>query len=963
MNLDILISVGNWLYEKSPAQYVSKEKNAILVYGESDLADALFDMLFTTTFLPSLTINLVRVSANAEEKMDRFLSRNADTLEYFAKTQMSDDQLQRPLAIHFLDAHSDWRFFRYAYAIVPEGTALEEKAGRIVCLNDIPVLHSAGDTWSSADEDSVPVLSVTRKVHTAYTLGWNDRYREEDIDRDLYGSLTGDKKEDYMLRSSLRLSVSIPWKLAIAGASNADELYQRLNNKKLTVEGRRIKDYLAWQEHRSWQAFMTLDGWRMPQAGEMTDYLFRNGNDHREKNRKLHPCLCDLTADDWFSNKKALRDYMPSEWSGLYRDALNDFPLLDQVSLRIHHQCKQIISQETYRDEMQEAFRALEHTLMSCYPPRVDIHFEHLRLAEKMFNRLLNNEANSYHPYEHACRRFIQELRQISNATNCDIRDIENAFSAVQKKAAAAVERNKYCDYKAIDANIIDWLPWIIAETDVDTIWKFCSAENTFTNLMSSIILRPRRLVLICQERDLSKKTLEIYRSILVQHGLSDIIVASINVSDLDEGQLPIDTMLSQNVIDAGEATDEMENSVIVPQGVKVVYFLKGKLRDRIGVAACAKYYPSQIEIVVDEVLQIKGKLSLSMEENNDMLGMEEDYLQLWRLCTELKPKGMWHKVISLLQKAELAIRLPIYRDKGRAEQILTFSLSSGGYERLIRNGGLRALYDLQKQKALSRLFIDSINNELSMTMFPHEVNGDMDYTDSQKTLSAIISEAADQSQFAVDVGYVAKNAPVGVYDLNEEIGISSPDEAESEALEKLVKEGLLIKRDNFTNYTYKTVAVRHGLAEEGFPLEAYVYYTLFLSGRFNDVRSNVRVMTEKKDYITLEKEIDVLVIRNGVLGIISCKDTGDIKKEHIIELAEQAKMYGTKAKPILVCSHYNMDGRPGKKYLKTLGDDIIEQCELRGVSLVGYDALDPAQDKAKESGNKLVDSIYNIIS
>ena len=955
MNIDILISAANWLYDNSPASSVTKGNNAILVCGDGELADVLFDLLFTTAFKPGLPIDLIRVVPNAEEKEYEFLSRDAEHLEYFKKKDSGEDAA-KPITICFMDEKSDWQSQNYAYAIVPEGVTVNCEGEHTHCLNGILILNHAGPTWSAENEPNVPILKIARKVHTAYTLGWNDRYREEDIERDLYGS------NDYMLRSSLRLAVSIPWKLEIVGAHNAETLLRKLNDKSHILNGHTVRDYLAWQEHRSWQVFMMLDGWSIPDPEVMVKYMFQKDNDHRNKDKRFHPCLCDITEDDWFSGKRTLKSIAPSEWSGLYKNASNEFNLMDQISLRIHHRSKEIVLQKSYRNEMKVCFDALERALIVCHPARIDIHFENLRLMEKMFQRLLNNESNSYHPYELACHRFLMDLKSDNAGVNVDISAIEDAFSALQKKAHVAVERNKYCDYREIDSNIIDWLPWIIADTDVDTIWKLYCEENSFTNIMSSMILRPKNLILVYQDKSADKNR-EVYEAILAQHGLSGISVSAVSVSNLENGALPIDeAMLDRTVIDVSEASDDLEYSIVVPQGVKVVYFSRGKLRDRIGAPSCAKFFPQQIKLGIDELLQIKGKVVLSLDESNDLLGMEEDYAGLWRLCTEMKSGSAWHDVIKKLQDAEKAIRLPIYRNKGREEREKQYTLPEGTYERLIRNGGLRVLYGLQKRGAISHLLINAEKNELSLRMYPHEEKGEMDYSESEATLDKIIIDSSDQSRFAIDTGYLAKNAAMGVYDLNSHIKIDNLSRTQLDALNKLVGNGYVRRQANPQEYTYKSTAVRHALAEEGFALEAYVYYALFLSGCFDDVRVNVRIATQQVDYNTLEKELDVLVIRNGVLGIISCKDTREVKKEHIKELAEQAKMYGIKAKPILVCANYNLDEDQIESGRKPLSNAIVEQCELRGVERIGYDMLDPKPEKVEESGKKLIETVCRII-
>ena len=981
MNLDALISAANWLYEHCPAGRFTEADNAILVYGEGELADALFEMLFTTAYERGRTIDLVRVSRDAQEKGFAFIGRNPDALEYFARIPIGDQDLRRPLSIHFLDEDSDWRSFRYAYAFLPKDVPLECATGALTALEDIPALRSKGETWSAEDEADVRVLRIARRVHTAYTIGWNDRYREEDLSRELYGRLGEEGDSDYALRSSMRLAVSIPWKMKMVNASSAAELAKAVRGTKRNYNGHTAKDYLAWQEHRSWQAFMTLDQWRMPTDEEMDRYMFRDGNDDRNKVEKLHPCLCDLENDDWFDAPRELSDASPSDWARLYDEAMDQFCTLDRMSLEVHHRCEQIVLSKAYRDEMQAAFNTLERALITCHPPRVDIHFGRLRSMEKLFERLSNNETNSNHPFELASQLFIEGVLRAGRESGGDMGPIRAAYKAVQSKAGLAIERNNYSDYKEIDSRIIEWLPWIIEEGKVDTIWKLYAPDSYFENVISTMILRPRRLVLVCKDRRLSVEKLSTFRQILSQHGLTeeDVTLESIALKDLDEGRLDFgDSLPELNCVDVSNAEASLQSNVVVPEGAREICLEKGILYDtnKSSRPQGPVSYCKQIGFTIDEVIQIKGNTVLSLDENNDTLGMEDDYLDLWKLCTELKSGGAgnkWEALFKVLERADEGIRQPIYREKeGRGFRDKEYrNLRDDFYEVLIRNGGLRTLYDMQRRRAISRLIIDPENKWIGLRLFPHEYSEDLerkeDYTDSEKTVEDIIY-SDESGQFAMDVGYQAVNRPVHVYDLNRPIRVEGADANARLALSRLAAKGLILPQQNADEYKYKTVAVRHALKERGFALEAYVYYTLFLSGRFDDVRSNVRIKTEDVRNNELETELDVLVIKNGVMGLISCKDRPRVNKKdektgkennHVLEFVEQAKKFGIGAKPILVCAHYNMENRPNHETLWPLDDLTVMLCQASGVKLIGYDALDPRDEDAKK---RLVDTVEQFL-
>ena len=116
---------------------------------------------------------------------------------------------------------------------------------------------------------------------------------------------------------------------------------------------------------------------------------------------------------------------------------------------------------------------------------------------------------------------------------------------------------------------------------------------------------------------------------------------------------------------------------------------------------------------------------------------------------------------------------------------------------------------------------------------------------------------------------------------------------------------------------------MRRGLEQEGFALEAYAYYSLFLSGLFDDIRSNVRIKTGVRALGGIqEKELDILVTRRGSMGVISCKDSASFSIAHIGELKMQSELYGINAKPVLICS-------------KPLAPEYVNMCAYLNVALI----------------------------
>lgn len=927
MNLDTILSAANWLYTHSPAKHLSSRKNAILVYGDDPLADALFDMLFSIACKPGIHIHLVRVVSDAEEKEEKFLERNLEGIQYFSQNILSASDAQRPMTISFYDASSPWKdAYSFAYAYVPAGILDKD----VYQFNRIPLLCSQENRWRAVDEAVVPVLKAARKVHTAYTAGWNSSYRERDIDRDLYGNAGERGRDDYLLRSSLRFAASIPWKMEIANAYTSVEMSEKIHQGRQADGGPTIRDFLSWQEHRSWQAFMTLEGWRMPTADEMESYLFQAGHDHREKQQKLHPCLCDL-EDDWFApHPKRLKEIRHSAWSDAYQSFRQDFSKMDRISLEIHHKCKEIVLSDAYGQKMNAHFSMLEDALVSIYTPHVDILFRRLRFVENMFFRLRQNEANSYLPFQSACDLFLAAVREYLGAAPA----LEDCFQRMLMDAQAAVSRNQYCDYQAIDEHIIDWLPWMMDESATQTVWKLYSYEDPIANIISCLMLRPRELVFLYDRQMISSKQMDIYREILAQHGLDEIKIRSLSLAELDQGRLPLaQDEISLHVVDVTQAGD-FQHRIMLPVGVRAVYYEGNALHDKAGFSFCAPLYPQNISMTVDEILKMRGQKVKSTQSNNEMLGMEEDFEKLWEVSHLLKAGGNLKPTIEMLSGAEQKLRSAVFPCRGTEGSPIVCSFPAESYKRLFYHGGIRTLFDLQELGAISGLTIGNDEQcvQISMNIFPDpSADAQGKYRESEKSIRHMVSCAAQDGIYAVDDAYISAVGPVQILDLSRPIRMDAFSPREKTGISALLKEGLMRRSEECANeYQYKSSAVRHGLKKEGFPLETYVYYTLFLSGAFDDVKSNVTVVTgQAASGADLEKEMDVLVTAHGKMGIISCKDTPHIKIEHIIELIQQIRDYGVGARAILVCAE---DDR--------LDEQIIKACDMLQVTIIGMKAL-----------------------
>ena len=920
--INTLVRAADFLYFHSPAAFVTQQRDTLVVRGErgNELADALFDLLFTTAFLPGVRIRLVRLLPEGADEAERvFVRRNGEGITPFVLPKDAEAKEGQNLTVCFAedgDFNQDAERDRIAWAAdlgadrVP-AFDLCETAYRCT-EKDIPAI--------TADEEQSEALRIARRVHMAYTATWNSRYTEEEITADLYGDPDG---AGYCLRSSLRLAASVPWKLAAAGIQTEENTPETLYHK-LNGADKKIRNLLAWQEHRSWQAFMTLDGWRTPTPEELNEYVFRNGNDHRNKKEKWHPCLCDLAEDDWFApHPKKLKTTQIHCWSE-EQARPEGYCLLDQMSLRIHHLCKERVVSEEYAEEMNSLFRDLETAIIDGGYGLNEELTGLARRMENMFRRLRGNETNSYAPWQQACAEFLEILGKGEDAE-----EIRKVFKTIRREAKIAEERNRYRDYKEIDMQIIRWLPWILTKEKIQTVWKLYAAENPLDNLLSSIILRPAQLHLICEKKDARNVSVDAFRGMLEQHGTGETQILVSQISDLNEKTVPVGPHDVADVTGCGE----LQYRLRIPSGARIVYYGNDDLQDRMDAPFFAPiYHPYDFAMTVNEVLRLRGKELLSDVLDNELLGMEEDYQTLWQARWNVPkyagyPRWAWHHTIRALQVAEKSNLHKIPRKKDSESSQYRQTFPPDHYETLSRNGAIRTLQELESEDCISGLLIDPDQGVISCQVFPDAEAKDP-YAQTKKYLDDMIGDDREDSFYAFDYEYEGNEKPRCFINLADPLRLDDAEGVAGEIRKKdlenkwtnvptvnairvnllsgirtLTNDGLLQDLGNGT-YRYKSIPVRQGLRKEGAALEAYVYYTLFLSGRFDDIRSNVRLRKDgSAQDSSLEKELDILVSRRGRVGVISCKDTVNISLFHIGELRMQADRYAVNARPILACS------------------------------------------------------------
>lgn len=269
-----------------------------------------------------------------------------------------------------------------------------------------------------------------------YRIGFNIHYSyalisDQTASKKEQSKIFKSKEKGYDRYSSLAAALHIKYKLNSCDILVGDNLLDSLDNlvKIINDNGKTYND-LVNLEHRRWNAYMVTLGYRCPTENELMSFAYKNGNDHRDKLNKLHPCMvrCDNSG-------LPLNDYNEENW---HKKSLDDEGLseLDKQSLRL------------YRIACKESESVIEKNQISSLFPCFDAVSESLKTAAKM---LYNDENNAHVMWEKAYKEALQTKP-----------GDKNQLEEINKKMSILKIRNKKTDYKKIDAVFVNMMPFCI---------------------------------------------------------------------------------------------------------------------------------------------------------------------------------------------------------------------------------------------------------------------------------------------------------------------------------------------------------------------------------------------------------------------------------------------------------------------------------------------------------------------
>lgn len=307
--------------------------------------------------------------------------------------------------------------------------------------------------WGNESVTGTEIERIARNINFSYSMKYNQRINKHDADDQFESSRiaefvasprdyeVGDINvaanfigANYAADSSFASAVHIPVKLAMC--KNDDSKQDPVDTLKEAI---RKKNKLYWRlvalEHRRWNAYIVTRGFRAPTPKEEETLLYQKGNNHQDKQRLLHMCLCDCGTKASLTNDF---DHQYDSWIRRKCPA-NDPSELDRASLRAHQLTKKLSSQID--------IEAVLHLIVGS-----SAEYSNLRRA---ISKLANDDDNSLVLYQKSLEKAIEYAASVSSAEAERLKEVDLILSPIKT-------RNARMDFFSLDEQLVEMLPFAL---------------------------------------------------------------------------------------------------------------------------------------------------------------------------------------------------------------------------------------------------------------------------------------------------------------------------------------------------------------------------------------------------------------------------------------------------------------------------------------------------------------------
>ncbi len=764
--------------------------------------------------------------------------------------------------------------------------------------------------FGNATNKEIELERIAKNINFSYSMKYDQRVNKTNVDRQfdksyneefikspmdyeigdisVVGNFIG---SNYACDSSYASAVHVPVKLDTC--REASGMVDPLDIMKDAIQK---KNELYWKlvvlEHRRWNAYIVMRGFRAPTTKEET-LLYQNGNTHQDKKHLLHLCLCDcgekaiLTNDFdrqynlWIKNK--CPQNVPSE--------------LDRASLRAH-QLTRRISERIDTD-------IILHLICGN-----NVEYSNLRRA---ILKLGNDEDNSLVLYQKSLTAALSYAKTISEEEIEKLKKVDQMLLPVKS-------RNARMDFFSLDEQLVQMVPF--------ALWygKKYGTIITLSDGMSSATYDVIIPTLFCAQNAVfvgkgvsSRKYQQAIKHYFESRGGNTAPIF-----------VPLSVMNTEKIFSCLEEQIEKygHHDIImncVPNHGYDAAIAVGRLMEK---------YPGNINAV--QYLQNKGIVSFSSNKNigvglNNKNFSLSEYIQLMgeRIENEyacIYDSKEYESLMALFKKYCEPTRCK-NKDGKKQSSFNTWAVVTKFFAQSAKNinfedeikieseGDVLHYTGIFSEDIFRNVQIDSVLEQLQIyqiirnykkAVVEDEISVDFEYINPeierllQQFENGWISEADRYKSLKfipMNGGLKIENRLVQqariVFDCETETHRKVKLSFLQELLQRRYIENLQINEENHTvSFVFRDTATMHIMKTQGQIFELIVYHLMRESGKYDDVETSVKIAWDAED-IPQEQKLREKIEKNGAgcLGYGAyVKARGEVIKQAIIDEKESVK-------------------------------------------------------------------------
>ena len=968
------------LYDYPLYSYEENGEVNCFVFGYNVVTCAFVDLAFELSQVSNYKINIIIVTDNDSDKSD-FLETRPEFNKFFSVDDIVVDDSYGKVIFKTINTESLKKELmgllsdnKFTYYFIDSGNyRLNAKVASICksCKNyneENSVINCISKTqrkpskrvnyiWKDDSIENHNDYLKLREMAFNSHLAWQQNALT-DVKKE-FNSFSNPKdfESKYNNYSSFKFVLSTKYRLQSLGIdycspTAALQFCDFLNNNPNEI------DLLAANEHKRWNVSLICDiytkrksqsdaekskGFRAPSSLE--NYVFGSEN----KENKYHFCLARSKfgnqLEHWNNNHFIL-------WDSASEDKLNKLDELDRVSVEIHRlykkKAKEIISNNIYYENEID---------------RIGIILKEYKDVKKVFDtyvfcikEIISGNTKETKVYNYYKEQFQKSLKRIPSTT---AEEIEGIISTIDRSTNIIVESERYIDYKKYDYDLIKSIPFILSYNHNIHIGIPLCVKNSktqknntklFNNVAAALLIHPAKITFFYDyeksEKEVCLDALKYAIKCCESHNLNCeinvcLITEEVIGNDIKEFEKLVEAknlfvvdysdfglfdkvakIISQQKIDYFEKNKSNTSTCLKHMNIYNTFphyeynSIKNSFRCY-GECDFLKHLVFKPRLRITDLFELDG--NIISYDNPDFLN---DYSFFWSLYFHNnESKKIWKRLCNKIGKCfskeicrfnKQAVLEPVNKSY-LLEKCCVESLTAILDE--IRNAGIYVDYKIEPNSG--SVYSLEINASTHVHSGIKNLISKPDLLQNKKRLRFI------HIYNSLVINYkslIAENLEVRD-EQNETGNIKALDADEIRMLKKIEAKGYiynLVINDKKCSFVCSSSQVASTFSTGGNLFELYVYYSLLVSGCFDEIATGVEV-----DCNNVKNEIDIVLTKGYSSAIIECKAMSTLDVEFYYKLFVINNAFGINSVPIIIgdTNETETEQAERNKFIRIRGD------------------------------------------